>query len=71
MTQNTPPKGYELVTDVNERIQRGDLLWSDDASEWEEAGRAEIGKYASGYQAVARVSVSKPRRIMRSRRPSK
>ena len=41
------PDGFEEVSDldVNERIQKGDLIWDDDG--WAFAGRAEIGAYCS------------------------
>ena len=63
----TPPRGYELVTDVNERVQRGDLVWHEDEADWEESGRAEIGDYAHGFHAVARKMACAPKLIRRTR----
>lgn len=73
------PEGYTVLdkSDVNERIQAGDLLWSEEDYEWHKAERVEIGDYVYGFYAVARVTPvnNKPapqptvKRIRRTRRP--
>lgn len=63
----TPPKGYQLVDSILERVQAGDLIYDREDEEWLPPARAQLGEFSSTH--IAR-PVPQPgrKRIMRSRR---
>lgn len=51
-----PLEGYEILSpdDVNERVQRGDMVWDETDLEWMKASGVEIGDWVYGFHGVAR-----------------
>lgn len=67
----SPPEGYTVVNDVNERLQLGDMLYDDDDEEWVKVRPKQAGAYLSQKIVVCRpVPKTAAKRIMRSRRPT-
>lgn len=67
------PPGFELVEDVNERTQKGDLYFDDEDGHWIGVPWARTGAYVTQFYAVARKAPEQPkpfvRRIRRTRKP--
>lgn len=51
-TPTNPPEGFRLVK--LGLTQKGDLLWTPESRQWEEASEFELGRTVSVFKAVAR-----------------
>lgn len=75
--------GFEVIEDVNERVQTGDMIYDADDDDWYYVNRKQVGTYVSQHAGIARPKASQPivchrvpvqeppvkRRYMRSRKP--
>lgn len=65
-----PPEGYEVVVDVNERLQVGDMLYDPEDEEWICIRPKQAGCYVPEGHTLSRlVPLRAVKRIMRSRKP--
>lgn len=61
------PTSTDVLTDLAERVQPGDLIYDEEDEEFLPASRRQIGEYASSFSCVVR---KVPRtRIQRFRKP--
>lgn len=69
-SMDNPPNAFEVLTEVNERVQSGDLIYDREDQEWCACVPKQIGSYICQHGAVARAPLAPTvRRIRRTRAP--
>ncbi|MGZ7142801.1 hypothetical protein ACXWOE_10295, partial [Streptococcus pyogenes] len=61
------PAGTDVLTDLAERVQPGDLIYDEEDEEFLPASRRQVGEYVSNYPCVVRKAIRT--RIQRFRKP--